>query len=280
VIIATAGVGGAATAAHPSGQRMNEVTPYPAINTVLTEWADGLKDLLGKKIVGLYLSGSLAYGDFVPERSDIDLQAVVRTPLTENELRFVEQLHKEMERRCPQWANRIECSYVPLELMRELTPPRKPRPWWGFGNLYAEAPAGNEWIINHYLLSQHGIALEGPAFNQLIPAIGIQDVRQASSRDLFEEWVPKIDDAAWLSSSRYQSYFVLNLCRILHTVIRSELGSKKVAGEWAKAAYPQWQNLIEEAERWAYGAQMRRQADATAFLRFAVDRVGETDLQL
>jgi predicted nucleotidyltransferase len=56
---------------------MNEVTPYPAINTVLTEWADGLKHLLGKKIVGLYLSGSLAYGDFIPERSDIDLQAVV-----------------------------------------------------------------------------------------------------------------------------------------------------------------------------------------------------------
>jgi len=38
--------------------------------------------------------------------------------------------------------------------------------------------------------------------------------------------------------------------------------------------------VIEEAERWAYGAQMKRQADATAFLRFAVDRVEETDLQL
>jgi predicted nucleotidyltransferase len=56
---------------------MNEATPYPAINTVLTEWAEGLKRLLGKQAVGLYLSGSLAYGDFVPDRSDIDLQAVV-----------------------------------------------------------------------------------------------------------------------------------------------------------------------------------------------------------
>ena len=47
---------------------MNEATPYPAINTVLTEWAEGLKRLLGKQVVGLYLSGSLAYGDFVPDR--------------------------------------------------------------------------------------------------------------------------------------------------------------------------------------------------------------------
>jgi hypothetical protein len=44
---------------------MNDVTPYPVINTVLAEWAEGLKRLLGKKIVGLDLSGSLAYGDFV-----------------------------------------------------------------------------------------------------------------------------------------------------------------------------------------------------------------------
>ncbi len=149
--------------------------------------------------------------------------------------------------------------------MRELTPPAKSRPWWGFGTWYAEAPAGNEWIINHYLLSQHGIALEGPAFNELIPPIDIHDVRQASARDLFQEWVPKIDNAAWLSNGHYQSYLVLNLCRILHTVIRGEPGSKKVAGQWAKAAYPQWQDLIEEAERWGYGDEMKRQADAVAF---------------
>ena len=174
---------------------MKNVTPYPAINTVLTEWAEGVKRVLAGKVVGLYLSGSLAYGDFVPERSDIDLQAVVRSPLTKNELGSIEQLHREIEERCPQWAGRVECSDVPLQLMRELTPPATPRPWWGFGTFYAEAPAGNQWIINHYLLSKHGIALEGPDFNELIPPIDIDLVRQASARDLFQEWVPKIDDS-------------------------------------------------------------------------------------
>ena len=257
---------------------MKDATPYPAINTVLWEWVEGVKRLLGEKIVGLYLSGSLAYGDFMPERSDIDLQAVVQNPLTVNELRAVEQLHRQIEGRSPQWADRIECSYVPLELMRELTPPATPRPWWGFGTFYAEAPAGNEWIINHYVLSRHGITLAGPDFNDLIPLIDIVSVRRASARDLFQEWVPRIDDAEWLSNSHYQSYLVLNLCRILHTVIHGEPSPKKVAGGWAKATYPQWKGLIEEAERWAYGDKMKRQADAVAFLRFAVDRVNETKL--
>jgi len=257
---------------------VKDVTPYSEINSVLTEWADGLKRLLGEKIVGLYLSGSLAYGDFVRERSDIDLQAVVQNPLTEDELKSVERLHKDVERRCPEWADRIECSYVPLEFMNEVTPPGKPRPWWGFGTFHAEAPAGNEWIINHYLLSKHGITLAGADFNDLIPLIDIDSVRRASAKDLFQEWVPKVHDDVWLSNSHYQSYLILNLCRILHTVIHGEPGSKKVAGEWAKVTYPQWKSLIEEAEGWAYGDKMNRKADAAAFLRFAVDRVNETKL--
>jgi len=70
------------------------------------------------------------------------------------------------------------------------------------------------------------------------------------------------------------------LCRILHTVTQGEPRSKKIAAQWAKAAYPQWQNLIEEAEQWAYGDEMKRQADAVAFLQFAVERANETKLLL
>src|SRR5437879_11677882 len=102
---------------------MNDVAPYPAINTVLTEWAEGLKRLLGKRIIGLYLSGSLAYGDFVPDRSDIDLQAVVQNPLRQDEVGSVEQLRRKGERRYPQWAGRLECAGVTLELTCELRPP-------------------------------------------------------------------------------------------------------------------------------------------------------------
>ena len=58
------------------------VTVYPEINAVLGEWVQGLLHVLGGKVIGLYLSGSLAYGDFVPGRSDIDLHAVVRVVLT------------------------------------------------------------------------------------------------------------------------------------------------------------------------------------------------------
>jgi hypothetical protein len=80
----------------------------------VTEWAEGLKRLLGKEIVGLYQPGSLPTEFRAPNRNHFDLQAVVRSPLTEGELKFVERLHKEM-----------------VFLM-----------------------ARPDWIINHYLMSK------------------------------------------------------------------------------------------------------------------------------
>src|ERR1700680_1170010 len=105
-------------------KEIGHLTPYPDINALLTQYVDGVKSVLGENLVGLYLTGSLAYGDFVPERSDIDLQAVVRNPLTPEELKAVEELHRKINRHCPTWAKRTECGYVPLKLMAELLPPK------------------------------------------------------------------------------------------------------------------------------------------------------------
>lgn len=259
-------------------ENIRKLTPYQDINNLLGDWTKGVKNILGENVVGLYLSGSLSYGEFVPERSDIDLQAVVQHQLNEKELKLVEQLHKDLNQRHPAWKGRLECSYVPLLLMREILPPKTPRPWWGFDTLYVAAPAGNEWIINHYFLSKHGVALDGPDFNTLIPPLDIREVRKASAKDLFKEWEPKINDPEWISNSHYQSYLVLNLCRILYTVVGSEPASKKVAAKWTKATYPQWKDLIEEAEQWKYGMEMKRSNDVIAFIKFSIEKVNETGL--
>lgn len=258
--------------------QIKKITPYQDINYLLVDWAEGVKDILHDNVIGLYLSGSLTYGDFVPERSDIDLQAVVRKPLTEEQLKSVELLHKEINKRYPTWANRVECSYVPLELMQEILPPKIPRPRRGFDTLYTGALAGNERIINHYFLSKYGIALYGQDFNSLIPPIDIQEVQKANAKDLFEEWEPKIHDSEWLTNSHHQSYLALNLCRILYTALGGEPGSKKVAAQRTKVNYPQWKQLIEEAERWEHGTEMKKNDDVIAFIKFVIEKVHETGL--
>jgi hypothetical protein len=164
-------------------------------------------------------------------------------------------------------------------MFKNILPPKKPRPYYGSGIFYDEALYGNEWIINNYLLYKYGISLIGPDFKELVKPIDIIEVQKACIRDLFQEWEPKITDLEWLDNSHYQSYFVMNLCRILYTVIGGTTGTKKIAAEWVKNKFGlPWSNLIETAESWKYGKKMSLRNEAVDFIKFVTDKIKQTKL--
>lgn len=257
---------------------ITKATPYSAINSVLQEVAQGLEDILADNLVGLYLFGSLTYGDFDGKSSDIDLVAILNQAASEKELALLQQFHVQIGQQYPTWANRLEASYTPRDMLHNILPPEQPRPYVGEGTFYAEAGYGNEWIINLYLLYQHGIALLGPDFKTLVDPIDIVEVQKAAVRDLFREWVPKISDLAWLDNSHYQSYIILNLCRILYTVMAGATGSKKVSAAWVKKTFSQWESLIQTAENWHYDIDMTRRDETIIFIQFVIDQVKRTAL--
>jgi len=257
---------------------MQKITASEELNKLLECFSEKVSSVLGDNLVGLYLTGSLSYGDFVLDRSDVDFQAVVNRQLSDLELNQIEGLHQDIEDSHPEWAGRIEGSYLPMGLVNEIPPPVTPRPWWGEGRFYPSVVYTNQWIINQYHLYNHGIPLLGPEYKTFAKPIAIEEVQKACAQDLFHEWEPKIKDIEWLSDPHYQSYFVLNLCRILHTIIQGEAASKRVSAEAIKKEYPEWKNVIEEAENWKVGMEMNRREEAVAFARFVIEKVKEKSL--
>jgi hypothetical protein len=254
----------------------NNIPPYPDINKALSSLIQEIQKIIGNNLIGIYLMGSLTYGDFNPANSDIDLITVVKDPLSPEQLTHLKQLHLQVETEYEKWKKRIECSYVSQHMLSSITPPQNPRPYFGEGIFYPEAPYGNEWIINQYLLYNHGIALVGPDFKTLLKPIEMKDVRKACIRDLFQEWEPKINDLEWLSNSHYQSYIVLNLCRILYTVNCREIASKKASAAWVKREFgPCWNELIKAAEDWSYGKEMNSHEEVIEFIKFVARQVKE-----
>lgn len=253
-------------------------TSYTYINQVLDFLKEGVIKILDENLLGIYLFGSLSYGDFSPERSDIDLVTIIKKPASSEVLESLKQLHLQLEIDHKKWAKRVECSYVPIDMLQNILPPKDPRPYIGEGIFYPEAHYGNEWIINQYLLYKHGISLTGPDFKTLVEPIDIQEVRKACIKDLFEEWEPKINDHAFLQNSHYQSYLVLNLCRILHTVMCRSTASKRGSASWVKSEFPCWKNLIKIAENWHYGIEMNLQDETIKFIEFVVFKVKETHI--
>jgi len=242
------------------------------VNEVLKLFAKETKNIFRDNLIGIYLTGSLSYGGFNPKSSDIDLVAILKKPASRIEIKKIKDLHLRIENQNLKWTKRIECSYVPVDMLQSILPPKTPRPYYGEGTFYLEAPYGNEWLINNYYLYNYGIPLFGPDFKTLIKKqIDIKDIHQASLNDLKSEWEPKITDPNYLNNSHYQSYIVLNLCRILYTVLRYSLASKQISADWVKKEYPQWKNLIQVAEKWQFGKEMKYKKETIEFIKFVIN---------
>lgn len=257
-------------------EHIKKATPYKVINNVLCFLVRGIRSIFGDDLVGIYLTGSLSYGDFNEGRSDIDLAVVLKDPAKGEKINAVKKLHEDTEKKFMRWAKRIECSYIPLNMLQNILPPEEVRPYFGAGIFYPEAKYGNEWIINQSVLVSHGIALLGPEFKTLVKVpIESKDIIEARKRDLFEEWQPKINDPAYLEDPHQQSYLILHLCRILYTILTGELASKPKSAAWMKKEYPKLASLVEEAESWHYGVQMKRQKEVVEFIKFVINKIRE-----
>jgi predicted nucleotidyltransferase len=68
-------------------------TPYVDINTLLNLLLSRIQTILGNKLIGLYVFGSLATGDFDYDSSDIDVIAATTTFPDEQELERLKMMH-------------------------------------------------------------------------------------------------------------------------------------------------------------------------------------------
>jgi predicted nucleotidyltransferase len=257
----------------------NDLERIKTINREVFDFITGFKELLLSncgKITGIYVFGSLAYGGFNEGRSDIDIVVITKTLLKNSDLDRLKNIHKELSAGNEKWSKRLEVSYTPEAMLKEKNPPKTPRPYYN-GFFYDEASYGNEWLINNYLLCHYGITLYGPEYKTLIQKpIKIEEIRDACIKDFYAEWLPKLHDREWLSNSHYQSYMILNICRILYTIINLETANKQIAAHWVQEQYTEWNDLIDEAEKWNYRTTMNKEKEAKEFIRFALKTIRRT----
>lgn len=220
-------------------------TPHAEVNAVLGVLQSGIEDVLGDKLVGLPLYGSLVTGEFNPDLSDIDPAAFVATDLDETKLDRLEGMHAAIEAAYPRWDDRIEVGYISTQLLRSFDPtgiiavisPGEP-----FHLRRAEA----SWLFNVAILRDGGISLLGPPPRALIPPIAFEDIACAlqGAMRMWRAWLP---DADPVMDPKSQAYVTLTMCRALYTEQRGASVPKRAASRWAMTQFPGWSPLIEEA---------------------------------
>ncbi len=183
-----------------------------------------LGEALGEALVGVYLHGSAAFGDYDPARSDIDILAVCAAPLTAGERA---QLGVRLGRDalpCPAGAG-LEFSLVTQAAARD--PARDPsyelHGWDEHGRIRPGDDRGDPDLPLHFAVArQIGIAVWGP------PAA---DVLRDVPRD--EQIGLVAGELDWAVAHASRSTQVLTACRVWALSVDGRFRSKRDAAEWA-----------------------------------------------
>jgi predicted nucleotidyltransferase len=236
---------------------LNELspTPYPDVNELLGRVLTHVKKILGDQIVGMYLFGSLANGDF-DRHSDIDILFVTGQAISNEAFQELFGIHERISTIDSPWSIQLEVSYIPREALRRFDPAndRHPHLDRGPGERLHMQQHEADWIVQRYILRERGITVTGPDPKILIAPVAPTDLRWAVS-EILQNWFRHfLDDPAPLKSRGYQSYTVLTLCRVLYTYEHGEILSKPAAAAWVKQNLSEeWTGLIDRA--WS-GRQM------------------------
>lgn len=209
-------------------------TPHPDVNVVLEELLPGARAILGDQFVGIYLTGSLAAGDF-DRHSDVDFVVVTEDEVAGEFFSSLDVLHRRIATIDSWCATQLDGGYLSRRALRRFEPTTA---------VHAHIDRGtgerlklvryDEGVVQSHLLRERGITLEGPDPQTLIDAVTPAELRNAMPRVL-DGWASRIlTDPAQIESQGYQSYTVLSLCRILYTLQFGAVVSKPVAARWAR----------------------------------------------
>jgi streptomycin 3"-adenylyltransferase len=200
----------------------------PRVETYVEEVTKRLSEALDLALVGAYLHGSAALGDFSESRSDIDVLAVSTRRLSAREKTSLAERLAQRALPCP--ATGLELHVVCRDGIGIRDAPRfdfhlatstDGRP---DRTVDGEGHPGDPDLVMHFaVLHEHGRALLGPAPATVFPAIPREMLLAAFRGEL-----------QWATKNGSPSYQVLNACRAWRFADEGVLSSKTAGAEWAR----------------------------------------------
>jgi predicted nucleotidyltransferase len=246
-------------------------TPYPEVNAILSKLLRDGEAILGNQFIGLYLHGSLAYGDFNVDTSDIDFLVVTEDVLPPETFSALKDMHARLFYSGLAWSQKLEGAYLPKEALRRHNPDYAPVPWLGEDGHFALEGLGSDWVIQRSILHEKGRVVAGPPLAGLIDPVSPGDLRAAVRGSLREWWSPPFPSPERFQSGAYQAYAILTMCRSLYVIENGRVASKPEAARWAlQTLGGPWCGLISAAAAWRPGMEFDILDETLEFIRFTL----------
>ena len=215
---------------------------------ILDEIVNKSKGILGKKLTGIYLHGSMAMGCFNPDKSDIDLIVVIEDNITDTQKLMLMEHIVNLNRQAP--PKGLELSLVKKEYCNPFIYPTPFELHFSPAHLqwfndnpkdYIEKMKGEDIdLAAHFTIIRHcGITLCGEAIESIFAPVPKQNYIDSICSDI---------ENATEDIAEQPVYIILNLCRVLAFLTEGLYLSKEEGGRWGIEHLPvEYHSIIAEA---------------------------------
>ncbi len=202
---------------------------------------EGLAQILGRDLFGIYIYGSLTYNAFNPRTSDVDVVVVLDKDLNKSQILKLKRLHKLMSS-LGKRGDELEIDYVNRNkffkpgFVYEL-----------YGKKFKKVKYKNIFkAIMWWNIKTSGITLFGPSPKKWLPKISKDQIHRELRREL--NFNRKYINKGSKLLLWEQVYSTLTLCRLLYNHQKHTIPSKEQAGRWAlKNLDKKWHSIIKLA---------------------------------
>jgi len=136
---------------------------------VLARLTSDIVAALGAELQGLYLYGSYVSGDFAPERSDLDLLAVLDSDPSEGVAQALGTVHDAVASDHPAWRDRVEVEYVSSHALHRFEDEDHVMVRISPGEPLHLVPVTSHHLLNWYSARHHGSTLVGAEPADVLP---------------------------------------------------------------------------------------------------------------
>lgn len=268
--------------------------PYPELREVLSIFADEVAAELKENLVGMYLVGSIALGDFDLD-SDVDFLVVTNTELAEANMKPLQDIQTTIHEMDCYPAKHLEGSYISISDLNDWeTVGKKKLYYFDNGSTeYEQTIHDNQWHVR-WILRERGITLVGQKPETILRAIPLNKLigeikaSMLQSKEIFQG---EINSPLSFCNSRFgQSFFVLTYCRMLHTLHTGTVQSKKAGAAWAKQFVDaKWVKLIDQAwnerEGVRFMIKIHQRAEQSSlyetleFVKYAIEHIDNVEVR-
>ena len=135
-----------------AGSHIETPSRYPTdVISLLDEFVAAVREELPDNLLGIYLRGSLALGDFRPDYSDVDLLVVTHQRVSDEEFEALRDMHERLRVLPNRYAAGLEAAYIDADSAKRFVPGKlhptitshDPFRWERLDIIQPPAPTGN-----------------------------------------------------------------------------------------------------------------------------------------